>query len=129
MNKIFIVTLINLIEKYLKDSITDKARLARIDQLSKLNLIPPRIYKEQIRQDSLFHAKDSAYLIAKGYIKILKDTTDIDEEEEQNLLEKMRLDKLKKGQPKKDSAENKNLINRDAILLNDKKKPAAKQKA
>ncbi len=115
-----------LIEKYLKDSITDKARLARIDQLSKLNLIPPRIYKEQIRQDSLFHAKDSAYLIAKGYIKILKDTTDIDEEEEQNLLEKMRLDKLKKGQPKKDSAENKNLINRDAILLNDKKKPAAK---
>ena len=56
----------------------------------------------------------------------MKDTTDIDEEEEQNLLEKMRLDKLKKGQPKKDSAENKNLINRDAILLNDKKKPAAK---
>ncbi|MBC7689162.1 MAG: penicillin-binding protein 2, partial [Aquabacterium sp.] len=44
-----------LIEKYLKDSITDKARLDRIEQLSNLNLIPPRIYIEMRSQDSLRH--------------------------------------------------------------------------
>ena len=38
-----------MIEKYLKDSITDKGRLARIEQLSKLNLIPSRIFREQNR--------------------------------------------------------------------------------
>jgi len=35
-----------MIEKYLKDSITDPARLARVEQLSKLNLMPPRIFAE-----------------------------------------------------------------------------------
>ena len=33
-----------MIEKYLKDSITDKKRLERVEQLANLNLIPDRIY-------------------------------------------------------------------------------------
>ena len=68
-----------MIEKYLNDSITDKARLARIDQLSETEPdTQARIYVEMRRQDSLLHAKDSAYLIQKGYIKIIKDTLELE---------------------------------------------------
>ncbi len=41
-----------MIEKYLKDSITNPRRIAEVEKLSKLNLIPPRIYKELRTQDS-----------------------------------------------------------------------------
>jgi penicillin-binding protein 2 len=74
-----------MIEKYLKDSITDKGRLARIEQLSNLNLVPQFIYADAKRQDSLQHAKDTNYLIKKGYLKYLKnmkDTLGLDEDPE-----------------------------------------------
>ncbi|MGG9961844.1 peptidoglycan D,D-transpeptidase FtsI family protein [Ferruginibacter sp. SUN106] len=117
-----------MIEKYLKDSITDKARLARIDQLSDLNLIPSRIYVEMKRQDSLRHSKDSAYLIAKGYIKVIKDTIGMDESDEEDALDNIKKDKeeLKNGQPKKDSNDNKLRIKTEAILPDQKKKPELK---
>jgi penicillin-binding protein 2 len=117
-----------MIEKYLKDSITDKARLARVEQLSALNLIPPRIYVEIKRQDSLRHSKDSAYLIAKGYIKILKDTIGMDDSDEEDALDKMKKDKeeLKKGTPEKENDDNKIKIKTEAILPNEKKKPEIK---
>lgn len=94
-----------LIEKYLKDSITDKARLARIEQLSNLKLIPPRIYNEIRKQDSMRHVRDSAYLVAKGYIKKIKDTMGLDEEDEQEALDRLKKDKesAKKDPPKQDS--------------------------
>jgi penicillin-binding protein 2 len=115
-----------MIEKYLKDSITDKARLARIDQLSALNLIPARIYAELKRQDSMRHSKDSAYLVAKGYIKIIKDTLGMDEADEDEAMDKLQKDKdeAKKGQPKKDSNDNKLRIRTEAILPDEKRKPA-----
>ncbi len=117
-----------MIEKYLKDSITDKARLARIDQLSKLNLIPARIYAEQRRQDSLLHAKDSAYLITKGYIKLMMDSLELDETDKDEILDKLKKDKedLKKGSPKKDSNDRKITINAEAVLPDEKKKPELK---
>ncbi len=117
-----------MIEKYLKDSITDKARLARIETLSDLNLIPARIYAEIKRQDSLSHSKDSAYLIAKGYISIIKDTLDMDDSEEDDALDKIKKDKedLRKEKPKKDSNDNKTRIKTEAILPNEKKKPEIK---
>ncbi|UEG50478.1 penicillin-binding protein 2 [Ferruginibacter lapsinanis] len=117
-----------MIEKYLNDSITDKARLARIDQLSKLNLIPKRIFTEMQRQDSLMHAKDSAYLIAKGYIKIIKDTLDLDAEDEADALDKMKKDKelAKKDQSKKDSGDNKLKIKSQAILPDERKRAEPK---
>ena len=90
-----------MIEKYLKDSITDPARIARIEQLSNLNLMPPRIFIEIKRQDSMRHAKDSAYLIAKGYIKILKDTIGLDDEDDTESL-----DKLKKARQKEEIEKN-----------------------
>ena len=95
-----------MIEKYLKDSITDPARLATLEQLANLNLIPSRIYSEQKKQDSLRHIKDSAYLVAKGIIKVIKDTIGIEQDEESELvLDKMKFDKdsiSNKGNPKKD---------------------------
>ena len=115
-----------MIEKYLKDSITDPKRLARIDQLSELNLIPARIYTEIRRQDSLSHSKDSAYLIAKGYIRILKDSIGVDETDEMNDIEKVQKDsgKTKSELPKKDSGDSR--INSPAVLPDEKKKNNAR---
>ena len=94
-----------MIEKYLKDSITDPKRLDKIDKLSELNLIPVRIFNELKRQDSISHSKDSAYLIAKGYIRIIRDTMELDETDEQDAIDKVEKDKelIKNGQPQKDS--------------------------
>lgn len=115
-----------MIEKYLKDSITDPKRIARINQLSELNLIPARIYSEIRRQDSLSHSKDSAYLIAKGYIKILRDSLEVEEMDEINDVEKAQKEsvKSKKDLPKKDSSDTK--LNTPAILPDEKKKNNAK---
>ena len=111
-----------MIEKYLKDSITDKGRIAKIEQLSKLNLLPPRIFKEMRRLDSLDHAKDSAYLIQKGYIRIISDTLEMEDDPELEKTEMLKAnDKLKDKDPKKqDSLFSKN--KGEAILPDNKKK-------
>ncbi len=111
-----------MIEKYLKDSITDKARKERIEYYSNLNLIPPRIYVEMRTQDSMRHSKDSAYLIAKGFIKIIKDTLEIDEEDENDALDKMKKDKEAAKTPSKDSSNKKIIIKPDAVLPDEKKR-------
>lgn len=84
-----------MIEKYLKDSITDKARIQRLEQLANMNLMPPRIYAEIRRQDSIRHLGDTAYLVAKGYITLVKDTIGIDEDQ----LDKEELMNMKKTTP------------------------------
>lgn len=106
-----------MIEKYLKDSITDKARLARLEQLSNLNLMPPRIAIELRKQDSMRHSKDSAYLLAKGYIKLLRDTVGIDEDQ----VDKDELEKVKKDKPGDSKSKNDSTSKSDALLLNNKK--------
>jgi penicillin-binding protein 2 len=117
-----------MVEKYLKDSITDKARLALVETMSKTNLIPPRIYSELRRQDSLVHSRDSAYLILKGFIKIMKDTVGLEDDDDTEELDKLKKDKedLKKDIPKKDSNDNKIKIKAEAILPDEKKKPEIK---
>ena len=119
-----------LIEKYLNDSIVDKARLARLEQLSNLNLIPARIGVEMKKQDSLRHAKDSAYLIAKGYIKVIKDTIGLEQDEEtDDVLDKMKKDKdsVKKELPLKDSNNRLPFLKPEAVLPTiEKKKPEPK---
>lgn len=77
-----------MIEKYLKDSIVDKARIAQAERLSNTNLMPERINVELRRQDSIRHSKDSAYLISKGYLKIIKDTIGIEDSEDDLELSK-----------------------------------------
>ena len=107
-----------MIEKYLNDSITDKERLAKIESLSKLSLIPKRIYVEVRKQDSLRHSKDSAYLIAKGFIKIIKDTTGIDDGEDEVGLTKLIKDKKDKENKKEEP------IKTEAILPGKQKQVA-----
>jgi penicillin-binding protein 2 len=112
-----------MIEKYLNDSITDKGRLAKIESLSKLSLIPKKIYTEMRIQDSIIHSGDSAYLIAKGFIKIIKDTTGMDDGEDEDAISK--LIKEKQDKEKKDKEEEKKkTIKPEAILPDDKKKPS-----
>lgn len=109
-----------MIEKYLKDSIVDKGRLAQIDRMAGLNLIPPRIYAEMRTQDSLRHSKDSAYLISKGYIKIIKDTLGLDDDEpKKEDLHDVPKEKDKKKLPP-DS-----IARANALLPSQKRKPGA----
>lgn len=68
-----------MIEKYLKDSITDKARLAKAEWLEKQYLIPAFVYADFRRQDSIDHRTDTAYLLSKGYIRKLRDTLGIED--------------------------------------------------
>ncbi len=105
-----------MIEKYLKDSITDKARLAKIEQLSNLNLMPKRIFIEIRKQDSLRHAKDLEYLLSKGYIKSIKDTVGLDEDQFDN----DEFNNLKKEKPAKKNRKDKEL-NSQAVLPSQKK--------
>jgi penicillin-binding protein 2 len=115
-----------MIEKYLKDSITDKGRLSKIESLSKLNLIPRKIAVELRRQDSVNHSGDSAYLIAKGFIKIIKDTTGIEAaDEEDDAINKIVKEQQEKDKKGKDKEKDKKIVAKpDAILTEEKKKVA-----
>ncbi len=94
-----------MIEKYLTDSL-DKSRTAKADALSKLNLMPRRIFEELRRQDSMRHSSDSAYLISKGYIKIIKDTLGLeDSEDDAALLKDLKNKETVPGKSKKETPE------------------------
>jgi penicillin-binding protein 2 len=111
-----------MIEKYLNDTIA-KNRQAIVEKFEKMNLIPPRIYKEMKTVDSMLHAKDSAYLIAKGYITLIRDTMEVDKTDEEEILDQI---KKEKDKPQKDSGDKKLRINTEAILPLEKKKPEPK---
>jgi penicillin-binding protein 2 len=111
-----------MIEKYLHDTIA-KSRQPIVEKFKKLNLIPPRIYKEMKTVDSMLHAKDSAYLVAKGYITLIRDTMEVDQTDEEAILDEIKKDKDKQ---KKDSAANKKIIKPEGILPDEKKKPEIK---
>ena len=64
------------------------------------------------------HSRDAAYLQAKGYIKIVKDTTGLENDE----VENADLDKLKKQAPKKQPAQD--TVKTNAVLPGEKRKPA-----
>jgi penicillin-binding protein 2 len=105
-----------MIEKYLRDSITEKPRKDKIEYLSNLNLFPKNIYKEIRRQDSIRHSKDKKYLIEKGYIKSVKDTVGIDDDQLAN--EDLHDDKSESVPPKKSE---KKELQSPAALENKKK--------
>ena len=93
-----------MIEQYLSDSL-DKIRMARVEQLSNTNLMPKRIYEELRRQDSMRHSSDSAYLLSKGYIKIIKDTLGLEDSEDDAELLKGLKEKEAPTKPKKEIPE------------------------
>lgn len=111
-----------MLEKFLKDSITDPRRKERLEYYANLNLIPPRIHIAIRTQDSLRHAKDPAYLIAKGYIKGIKDTLGIDEEDEKDALDKMKNDKEADKNNLPPAKDNKDSGTKTDAILQDKKR-------
>lgn len=115
-----------MIEKFLNDTIA-KNRLPIAEKFYKMNLIPPRIYSAIKTRDSLTHAKDTAYLLAKGYIKLLRDTMQVDISDEQEALDAIKNDKedAKKEQQKKEE-DKKPKQKPEAILPDEKKKPVLK---
>jgi penicillin-binding protein 2 len=113
-----------MIEKYLRDSIAGADRQAKVEQLSKLNLMPERIYRMIRERDSLMHLKDSSYLKGKGYIKgfikIANDTIGIEDEDQTE-----ELDSLKKEPLRDDTTKKKKQpvpIKKTEAVLPDKKK-------
>ncbi|MDQ6890245.1 MAG: penicillin-binding transpeptidase domain-containing protein, partial [Bacteroidota bacterium] len=84
-----------MIEKYLKDSIAGDERKAKVETLAKLNLMPARIYQEIRYRDSLMHSRDTSYMLEKGYIKSLKDSMGIENDDETEALEKLKNSKQK----------------------------------
>jgi len=113
-----------MIEKYLKDSITDPKRLQQIETLSNTNLIPQRIYQALRTQDSIKHSKDPAYLLAKGYIKNIKDTLEYDEEEDEEIDKadnKETINNSNKEKPNKGNNNNPVKEKPQAILPNEEK--------
>lgn len=71
-----------MIEQYLNDSIAGKARKDKAEAISKMNLMPKRIYDALRQMDSIRHAKDTGYLVEKGFIKKAIDTIGISSEED-----------------------------------------------
>ncbi len=102
-----------MIEKYLNDTLAGKAREAQAESMSKLNLIPARINQELRSQDSLRHSKDSAYLLSRGYIKIIKDTIGLEDSEDDEDLRKPKQDD---GNNKKDKDTQKVMQLQPAVL-------------
>lgn len=93
-----------MIEKYLNDSIAGKQRQDKVEQISKMNLIPPRLVQALRSYDSMLHRRDSAYLYAKGYIKSTRDTIGMEIDDDSEGLEKLKEDRSKKP-PKSDTTE------------------------
>lgn len=85
-----------MIEQYLNDSIAGPERKAKLEAISKMNLMPARILDAIRKRDSIRQAK--ALKLEKEIIKKAKDTMDVQEEDDTDTF-----DKLRNAAPKKDS--------------------------
>lgn len=87
-----------LIEKYLNDSISGNDRKAKIEQLAKMDLIPPQMKRQMARRDSLRQAQQMA--AAK---KAARDTSGVEEAPEETETESTPAKPAPAKVPKKDS--------------------------
>ncbi len=118
-----------MIEKYLKDSIAEPDRKALVETISKLNLIPAKMLDAMRERDSIAHAKNQKQALAKEYLKSIKDTTGIEDEDSSGTM-----DELNKANPSEqqnsDSAPSKNSTLKDrnynAVLPEQQKKKTKK---
>ncbi len=118
-----------MIEKYLKDSIAEPDRKTLVETISKLNLIPAKMLDAMRERDSIAHAKNEKQALAKEYIKSIKDTTGIEDEDSSGTM-----DELNKANPSEqqnsDSAPLKNSTLKDrnynAVLPEQQKKKTKK---
>ncbi|MEO6904838.1 MAG: penicillin-binding protein 2 [Ginsengibacter sp.] len=117
-----------MIEKYLKDSIPEPDRKAKIETISKLNLMPPRIVGQLRERDSITHAKNAKYLLEKGYLNSIKDTMGLEDEDNQDALDE--LNRKPDTETKTDSTPPKKAATKKDSLkavLPDKNKPKIKK--
>lgn len=113
-----------MIEQYLKDSITEPDRKARIETISKLNLMPPKILDEIRKEDSIAKAKNSKFELKASEIKALNDTMGFEQDDIPNALDELNKSK-KEDTKKKDSlpaSEKKDVKNSTNAVLPDKQK-------
>lgn len=89
-----------MIEQYLNDSISGKERKDRVEQLSKMNLMPKRIYDLLRERDSIRKVKDANQKLEKSIIKSAKDTMNVEDEDAIEGLDKI---KGMQDKPSKDS--------------------------
>ncbi len=87
-----------LIEKYLNDSISGNDRKAKIEQLAKMDLIPPQMKRQMAKRDSLRQAQQMA--AAK---KAARDTSGVEEAPEETETESTPTRPAPTKVPKKDS--------------------------
>lgn len=113
-----------MIEQYLKDSIVEPDRKARIETISKLNLMPPKILDEIRREDSVAKAKNSKFELKQSEIKTLNDTMGFEQDDISNALDELNKSKEEDRQ-KKDSVPSPNkkeVKNPTNAVLPDKQK-------
>ena len=118
-----------MIEKYLKDSIPEPDRKAKVEEISKLNLMPRRILDQIRERDSISHAKNSRYLLEKGYIKSLKDTMGIEDEDSQDAMDELNRPKTDSTRKTDTLPARKAIIKKEPVnaVLPDKNKPKLKK--
>ncbi|MEO8721782.1 MAG: penicillin-binding protein 2 [Ginsengibacter sp.] len=118
-----------MIEKYLKDSITEPDRKAKVESISKLNLMPPRILAQIRERDSITHAKNARYLLEKGYINSINDTMGIEDEDNQDALDELNRPKTNPLTKTDSVPSRKQSIKKDTMnaLLPDRNKPGIKR--
>jgi len=114
-----------MIEKYLNGSITDSVRLQKLEALSKLNLMPPRIYAAIKTRDSLMHVRDSASEAARLELKMATDTLGIDDDYDDETIDRSG-DTTHKNKPARNKK--KATDKPQAILPDDKNKADKKNK-
>ena len=118
-----------MIEQYLKDSIPEPDRKAKVEQLANMNLIPPRIARAMKTQDSLIHLKDTDYLVTKGLINIIRDTIGISFDDEDYPIIKKDKESVKAITPKskKSNNDSSTIKNKSQAILPDEKKKQQKK--
>lgn len=77
-----------MIEQYLRDSIAGPERKAKMEAISKMNLMPARILDAIRKRDSIRQVK--ALKMEEDIIKKAKDTMDVQEEDDSDALDKLR---------------------------------------
>src|SRR5690242_1958010 len=116
-----------MIEKYLKDSITEPDRKAMIEKISNLNLIPQRMLDEIRKRDSIAHAKKQRPQLAKSYIKSIKDTTGMEDVDSADAMEE--LNKAKSDEQQNDSvpSNKQNILHPSNAVLPDQQNKKVKK--
>ena len=105
-----------LVEKYLKDSITDPERKAKVDEFTNKNLIPKLMRLAMAKRDSLKQIKENQLLLQQKLNREAADSADAEE----NTVPEI---KTLVDAPANDKSERKNKnVTTAAILINEEKR-------